>query len=343
MVAGGMPDGFFKVLVKEPRRSYFHNDDGSMKFPFNWTDNPWCYKDMKRKELSVVDREVVETLMKFNDKGLSHMAQLGKKNLNLFQALCKEKAAKAKSAGNTKVPNLQDLLVKVHVHGGTTRKVEVPAKQGGRKDVNRVRATLLGSGSSSKVKKPEPSLIELPETTVQCDIEINLAESLVNSIDNIEPNAMVKDVLEFNNKALILGHRLGSLLQREMKEGGWSNVEELREELKIQADKHTEEKATWKKEKEEWLEERKRLGELEDLKGHIIQKHINGFQKGLWQAAFFHKDVDAFDAKFDVNKDVVDGQLVNEMESILEEEAQKVATEVDANPDEIAVVDVDVN
>ena len=64
-------DGFFKVLVKEPRRSYFHNDDGSMKFPFNWTDNPWCYKDMKRKELSVVDREVVETLMKFNDKGLS--------------------------------------------------------------------------------------------------------------------------------------------------------------------------------------------------------------------------------------------------------------------------------
>jgi len=191
---------------------------------------------------------------------LGHMAQLGKKNLNLFQALCKEKAAKAKSAGNTKVPNLQDLLVKVHVHGGTTRKVEVPAKQGGRKDVNRVRATLLGSGSSSKVKKPEPSLIELPETTVQCDIEINLAESLVNSIDNIEPNAMVKDVLEFNNKALILGHRLGSLLQREMKEGGWSNVEELREELKIQADKHTEEKATWKKEKEEWLEERKRLG-----------------------------------------------------------------------------------
>jgi len=56
----------------------------------------------------------------------SHMAQLGKKNLNLFQALGKEKAAKAQSGGNTKVPNLQDPLVEVHVHGGTKRKVEVP-------------------------------------------------------------------------------------------------------------------------------------------------------------------------------------------------------------------------
>jgi len=30
------------------------------------------------------------------------------------------------------------------------------------------------------------------------------------------------------------------------------------------------------------------------------------------QVVFFHKDIDAYDAKFDVNKDVVDGQLVNE-------------------------------
>jgi len=61
-------DGFFKVVVKEPRCSYFYNDEGSMKFPFSWTDNPRRYKDMKREKLSVVDREVVETLMKFNDK-----------------------------------------------------------------------------------------------------------------------------------------------------------------------------------------------------------------------------------------------------------------------------------
>jgi len=56
------------VVVKEPGRSYFYNDDGSTKFPFSWTDNPWCYKDMKREELLIVDREVVETLMKFYDK-----------------------------------------------------------------------------------------------------------------------------------------------------------------------------------------------------------------------------------------------------------------------------------
>jgi len=139
------------------------------------------------------------------------MAQLGKKNLNLFQALRKEKAAKAKSAGNTEVPNLQDPLVEVHVHGGTKRKTRVPAKQGGGKDIKKVRATLLGPRSSSGAKKPEAGLIELPKTTVRHDIEINLAKSLVNSIDNMEPITMVKAMLEFSSKALILGRRLGSL------------------------------------------------------------------------------------------------------------------------------------
>jgi len=47
--------------------------------------------------------------------------------------------------------------------------------------------------------------------------------------------------------------------------------------------------------------------ELDDLKGCIIQEHINGFQKGLRQASFFYQDVDAVDSRFDVNKDVVDG------------------------------------
>jgi len=48
---------------------------------------------------------------------------------------------------------------------------------------------------------------------------------------------------------------------------------------------------------------------LKDLKGHIIQEHINGFQKGLQQTTFFHKDIDASDGKFDVTKDVVMGSL----------------------------------
>ena len=66
--------------------------------------------------------------------------------------------------------------------------------------------------------------------------------------------------------------------------------------------------------------------ELDDLKGYIIQEHINGFQKGLRQATFFCQDVDAADTRFDVNKDVVDGQLVNEAESSLDEEVEKEAT-----------------
>jgi len=54
--------------VKGVGKSYFDNDDRSTKFHFSWTDNPWRYKDMKLKELSVADKEVVETLMKFTDR-----------------------------------------------------------------------------------------------------------------------------------------------------------------------------------------------------------------------------------------------------------------------------------
>jgi len=135
------------------------------------------------------------------------------------------------------------------------------------------------------------------------------------------------------------------------------------EELQGKVDKFAKERAAWKKERESWKEERKRLGtwkvrcldsegklnkritdleanydelkekyegaegELDDLKGCIIQEHINGFQKGLRQAAFFHQDVDATDSRFDVNKDAVDGQLIDEVESSPEREAEKGAAE----------------
>ena len=142
-----------------------------------------------------------------------------------------------------------------------------------------------------------------------------------------------------------------------MKEGDREKVEELQGKV----DKFEEERATWKKEREGWEEERKRLatwrvrcldlegklkkkikelekdydelkdkydgaiGELDDLKNCIIQEHINGFEKGLRQAAFFHQEVDITDSKFDVNKDVVDGKLVKEDESSPDEEAEKEA------------------
>ena len=69
------------------------------------------------------------------------------------------------------------------------------------------------------------------------------------------------------------------------------------------------------------------VGELDDLKNCIIQEHINGFEKGLRQAAFFHEEVDITDAKFDVNKDVIDGRLVKEDESNVGEEAEEKAEE----------------
>ncbi|QCD92880.1 hypothetical protein DEO72_LG5g949 [Vigna unguiculata] len=259
-------DGYFKVVVKEGGKSYFLNADGSTKFPFSSTGSPSRYKDMSTDELSAADKEVVEVRMKFTDKLPTkalvrvynsvhpiidiegHMAQARKKNLTLFQTLRKEKAVKAKAAGNTEVPNLQELLVDVHVHGGTKRKAELPARPGKGKDVKKVRAALLGQGSSSGANGPEADLIEFPETTVRKDIEINMPEILINSIDNMEPDHLVRTMVEFGSKALILSRRVGSLYRREVKEG---NREKL-EDLQGKVDKFAEERAAWKKERKRY-------------------------------------------------------------------------------------------
>jgi len=273
------------------------------------------------------------------------MAQSGKKNLALFQALRKEMAAKAKEAGKTDVPNLQESVVEVHVHGGTKRRAELPPRLGKGKDVKRVRAAILGSGdgagSASGEKLPEAGLIELPEICVRKDISINLPDTVVNSIDNMEVDHIVRTMVEFGSKALVLSRRVVSLYRREVKEAGG---------LQDKLDKLAEEKAALEKEKEGWEAERKRLaswkvrcldseeklnkrigemeedyedlkdkydgavGELDDLKNSVIQEHINGFEKGLRQAAFFYKNVDALDSRFDVDKDVVGGKLVGEDE-----------------------------
>jgi len=155
------------------------------------------------------------------------MAQMGKKNLTHFQTLPKKKAMKAGAAGNTEVPNLQDSLVDVHVHGGTKRKAELPAKPSKGKDVKKVRVVLMGVGSANGVKGPEAGLIELPKTTVRKDIKINVPKSLIDSIDNMETNALVKAMVEFSSKTLILSRRVRSLYQRELKEGTQTKMEEL--------------------------------------------------------------------------------------------------------------------
>ena len=134
-------------------------------------------------------------------------------------------------------------------------------------------------------------------------------------------------------------------------------------ELQSKVDKLEEENAALEKEKEGWEAERKRLatwkvrcldskeklnkrigeleedyedlkdkydgavGELDDLKNSVIQEHINGFEKGLRQAAFFHPNVDVSDSRFDVDKDIVGGRLVREDEGDAEDVEEKAAKE----------------
>ena len=135
----------------------------------------------------------------------------------------------------------------------------------------------------------------------------------------MESDHLVRTMVKFGSKALILSRRVGSLYRREVKEVNREKMEEFQGKV----DKFAEERAAWKKENESWEEEKKSLGtwkvrclhsqgklnkriadleadyddlkekyegtevELDDLKGCIIQEHINGFQKGLRQAAFF--------------------------------------------------------
>jgi len=142
-------------------------------------------------------------------------------------------AAKAKAAGKNDVPNLQESVVEVHVHGGTKRKAELPPRPGKGKDVKKVRATLLGvgsasgAGSASGVKGPESGLIDLPEISVRKDIVINLSDTIINSIDGMKAKHIVRTIVEFGSKALILSRRVGSLYRREVKEGGREKVKEL--------------------------------------------------------------------------------------------------------------------
>jgi len=130
------------------------------------------------------------------------MAQFGKKNLALFQTLRKEMAAKAKEAEKTDVPNLQESVVEVHVHGGTKRKAELPPRLGKGKDVKKVRAALLetgsvsGAGSASGEKGPKSGLIELPKISVRKDISITLPDTILNSIDGMDADHLMRTMVE---------------------------------------------------------------------------------------------------------------------------------------------------
>jgi len=112
------------------------------------------------------------------------------------------------------------------VHGGTKRKAELPPRHGKGKDVKKVRVALLGTGSTSGAgstsgeKGPESGLIELPKISVRKDISITLPDTIVNSIDDMDADHIVRTMVEFGSKALILSRRVGSLYKREVKKGG---------------------------------------------------------------------------------------------------------------------------
>ncbi|QCD78565.1 hypothetical protein DEO72_LG1g2201 [Vigna unguiculata] len=85
---------------------------------------------------------------------------------------------------------------------------------------------------------------------------IDIEDTIINSINGMEADHIVRTMVEFGSKALILSHRVGSLYRWEVKEGCREKVEELQGKV----DKLEDERVAWKKERESWEEERKRLG-----------------------------------------------------------------------------------
>ncbi|XP_027936205.1 actin-related protein 5-like [Vigna unguiculata] len=155
----------------------------------------------------------------------------------------------------------------------------------------------------------------------------------------MEVDHIVRIMVEFGSKGLVLSRRVGSLYRREVKKVG---------ELQGKVDKLEEEKETLEKEKEGWEAERKRLAiwkvrcldsedklnkrirELEEDYEDLKDKYdgaVGELDDLKNSAAFFHPDVDVSDSRFDVDKDVVDGRLVREDRGDAEEVEEKAAEE----------------
>jgi len=189
-------------------------------------------------------------------------------------------------------------------------------KKGVGKDIRRVRVELLGLDSSYGIKRHEVELLELPKTIVRWDIEISLDEAILKSLDNMKQNGLVKAMVEFNSKALILSWKVDRLLQKELKEGGRKKWKRWSKNLPIPLMRRR--RQLGGRRRKNWWPRRKRLSswkvrcldfdkkfkekvkdleadneelkekyqgievvELRDLKKCVVKEHINGFHKGL--------------------------------------------------------------
>ena len=62
---------------------------------------------------------------------------------------------------------------------------------------------------------------------MRTDILITLPDTILNSIDGMDADHLLRTMVEFGSKALVLSRRVGCLYRREVKEGGREKVEEL--------------------------------------------------------------------------------------------------------------------
>ncbi|QCD78597.1 hypothetical protein DEO72_LG1g2233 [Vigna unguiculata] len=166
--------------------------DGSTKFSFSWTGTPSRYKDMGTDELLAGDKEVVETLMKFTDK--------------------------LPTKGLIRVYNSVHPIIDIEGARARWDQEEGRVAASTRQGEGCEEGPVSGAGSASGVKGPESGLIELPEISVRKDIAINLPDTIINSIDGMEADHIVRTMVEFGSKALILSRHVGSLYRWEVKE-----------------------------------------------------------------------------------------------------------------------------
>ena len=90
--------------------------------------------------------------------------------------------------------------------------------------------------------------MDVPKTSVRRDIEINLDEEVMNSLDNMEPNAIIRAIVEFSSKMLEFRRRIGGMLQKELKD--WDKAK-MAEDVSLVQDKYDDDKAALAKREKE--------------------------------------------------------------------------------------------
>ncbi|KAG2395437.1 uncharacterized protein HKW66_Vig0071870 [Vigna angularis] len=214
------------------------------------------------------------------------------------------------------------------------------------------------------------SELEGPLIRMHKGVSIELGGHERKVINDSDPEILFRGLLEFQTRALVLSRRVVHMARKELK--GESKMK-LARDLIVERNVREEEHRFWAHEKKKLENEKKLLekevqrmkswkagcleaekkvrklnaflkeyveevtkDDLQHLYNFVSNAHRKGFQKGIRQANFLYKEVSTTDFRFDVNKDIFDGRMLDDIEifTLAGQEAERVVVEEDKEDEE---------